>query len=47
MSCDEATKLRTKNKERGEFTWDLLRGQLIAFGIGALFVLVAVAVALG
>ena len=43
MTPDEATELRSKNKERGESTWDLLRGQLIAFGIGALLVLVAVA----
>ena len=43
MPIAEETELRRKTKERGECTWKLLRGQLLTFGIGVLFVVVAVA----
>ena len=43
MRLVEEAELRRKTKERGECTWRLLKGQLLSFGIGALFVVVAVA----
>ena len=43
MRIAEETELRRKTRERGDCTWRLLKGQLLTFGIGALFVVVAVA----
>ena len=43
LSVADETKVRRKNRDRGELTWTLLRLQLVTFAVGAILAAVALA----